>query len=272
MTYVSISGITKERDMYQLEAFAEAKGISRDLFFGIQATEKTLLHRRSNSRGTGWHPVGDAIYDSFYDREMSAYTFGRYKRVGRRILHFSYERDNNDAEAYFTTRTILDRWPPGVTIDGWQFNNLSWHLKDFTATVDFVRNRLHECPLIGQLNTHALEGMSQTMFERLVDSGLSHVLLDSSGGLGHGFDYESYRRYVDMIKSSTNQLEIAIAGGIASDTEAMENFMKLQEEFGPLSCDAEGRLRDYPAPEDPEYLAKSSLSLKKCREYLICLC
>lgn len=266
--YVSISGIVRPRNMYQLEAHAERIGLQPELFFGIQATEKTQIQRIANSRGNQWHPVGESIHDSFCDSEMEAYTFGRYKRLGKRIVHFSYEAGRDNFDAHHITREVLDRWPLwSAPIDGWQLNNLDWTKHNFKVVINYLRQKLNGGVIIGQLNKSVLENLSTQTLSNIHESRVDYALLDSSGGMGEGFDLETYRRYIHLIKECAPEIAIAVAGGLGADTSSMDDFVKLIEEFGLLSCDAEGRLRTYPE-DKKENLSRSLLSYEKCRDYL----
>lgn len=85
---------------------------------------------------------------------------------------------------------------------------------------------------------------------------ITDVLLDASGGEGKPFDITTVRRQIAFLRAGFPALGLGIAGGLCAAN--LDGYDKLCAEFGPLSCDAEGRLRteddNFDAPRAQAYI------------------
>lgn len=235
--YISVSGVGTVDQIECLERSASRyeSPASPTMLMGIQATEKSQFHKIENSRGRAWHPVGDDIWRLF--------STSREPRIAKRIIHYSYA-DNPSADSVEQlTSEVLSRMPDTCQVDGWQFNNLNWLDYDYASTIEHTKARVGSEFIIAQLSNATLSRSNPTeLSKRLAGSGVSHALLDSSGGNGQAFNESVYRHFVDTLHDHAPNVGVGIAGGLGPG-EDLDSFRSLLSTYPSLSCDAEGKLR-----------------------------
>jgi len=246
--YVSVSGIETIEQIRALE-IAKPTG-SPALLVGVQASEKSQYRKIENSRGPNWHPVGEDIWKLFGNDEDH--------RVARRVIHYSYADTQDPNDVARLTGECIDRIPGECRVDGWQFNNLAWHEKDYTKVLELTKARLGADFIIAQLSGSILAHSDPVeLAKRLAESGVSHTLLDSSGGSGKSFDETLYERFLEALARHAPDIGLGVAGGLGPG-EHLEPYRRLLAQYPDLSCDAEGKLRDYPEDQSTERLRYSN--------------
>jgi hypothetical protein len=258
--YISVSGVEAPRHIEAIERFGVRHcPPSPALLIGVQASEKTQYHKIENSRGPNWHPVGDTIWRLF----QSAPT----RRVAGRIIHYSFADTNQPRDIERLTCELLDRTPDDAQVDGFQFNNLAWNMHNFAPLVEKTRARVFGDYIIAQLSKSILELADPIeLAQRLADSGVSHALLDSSGGVGRPFDESQYILFIESLREHAPHVGIGVAGGLGPD-DAIAPYQKLLASYPFLSCDAEGALRTYDV--SPMKLSDSKFSTKLSTNYIL---
>jgi len=257
--YISVSGIETIDQINSLEQVEPRGAVT--LLVGVQASEKSQYRKIGNSRGPNWHPVGDDIWKLFGNDEDH--------RVARRVIHYSYADTQDPNDVARLTGECIDRIPGDCRVDGWQFNNLAWHEKDYTKVLGLTKARLGADFIIAQLSGSILAHSDPVeLAKRLAESGVSHTLLDSSGGSGKSFDETLYERFLEALARHAPDIGLGVAGGLGPG-EHLEPYRRLLAQYPDLSCDAEGKLRDYPKDPATDQLKNSMLSTDNAKVFVL---
>ncbi len=255
MRYISVSGIESASQIAALEQHNAtiAGPRSPEFLVGIQASEKSQFDKIENSRGHNWHPVGDEIW-----RLLKP-----LRKATRRIIHYSFDATKNPGDVRCLIDDLLERKPENVELDGIQFNNLRLADQDYEDTLALIEHGSYK---IAQLSAGVLRRCRpEELARRLADSSFSHVLVDTSGGMGRQFDLNEYIRTIEAFMDNAPDLEIGVAGGFGPGS--MGYFEVLLSRYPELSCDAEGNLRIYPDNMRQEH-ARSSFSVDRAKTYI----
>lgn len=256
--YISVSGFAKHEQMEVFNHAVNGKYQDVAILAGIQASVKSQFDKFPTKHGPDWLPVGNNIWQVLSPTAHEC---------AKRIIHYSYPEASELAIELYNIE-FLARKPPKIQIDGWQFNGLSWHEKSYQKVVSEVRDRTTGGFLIAQLSSRVLtSGSLERIADNVGTSGVSHLLLDTSGGRGQAFDPEYYSDLVGYLQERIPEIGIGIAGGLGEGVR-IENFRRLCERYRSLSCDAEGKLRKYPEIDGENVLSASVLCIEKARSFV----
>ncbi len=291
LPYISVSGIGDFSERTELCKEVRSKvGDMGDveMIVGVQATTKTQIYNVENSRGARWHPVGHGVwgaFGSFEDPDTQEYS--SVHQGSTTALH--YFADINSNISLTNQLGYVMQSDPGVCEPYWhhtdalstlQINGLipeQIASQGLLEKICFWREetRPHgrngqRLRIILQLGCESLSRivLKPDYAKQVALSGADYVLLDSSGGLGKALKKDKYARAIRALqeaKETTGKMpDIAIAGGLGPNR--LDDYEWLIERFGPLSCDAEGNLRDYvDHKRDP---GSSRFNPQKAAEYV----
>lgn len=166
----------------------------------------------------------------------------------------------------------VDEWhrQTHFPLHGIQLNGLSSRLYKQQRVQRIISHVLESAgrpiQVISQLHSDILEYIAESTNPNRVAAIPENcqLLLDTSGGLGRSFEREKYARIIELLKLMRPEQPISIAGGLGPGE--LENFDWLCKRFGPLSADAETKLRDNYNPNRPHL---SRFSPQKAANFIL---
>ena len=255
--YLSLNGATAYRDIEQTIDFTGDKlkelyrlDIPRRLLMGVQTSHTTQVLEQPNSYGEDWFPVRRR------GLQHVAYAMGRYA-----ALHINPKHTDIDYLEAFTILVCNNcQYVADVSsgadpqygmvncVSAAQFNQLPWHTTDYSAFFERNLSLARFTTQILQASPQQTDTLSpQELVESLkpYSETVSHVLLDSSCGMGIALDYETLRPYIEQIASTLDMPAIVVAGGLTPDN--LEQLLgQLLIDYPDVSVDVDSGLRTYP--------------------------
>jgi hypothetical protein len=229
--YVGVTGFMTPQDVHEaLRAFPSAEYF--DLMVGVLVSHKSLKGNFDRIRWPNRYPQLDEVGQLFTEKPQAL-----------NLIHFNTRARGNRLLAELKAMVVLGN----PHMHGLQLN-IVWPELAVLRTFHALHPELR---IVQQLNRGMLPNKEHgwtipNMIERLrpyVEEGLiTDVLVDSSGGTGKGFSFQSAFDVIHALDTAFPNLGIGIAGGLSAET--VKNLEVLLPVFPFLSIDAEGRLRD----------------------------
>jgi hypothetical protein len=150
--YVGVSGGVDwydQSDIREMAAIYHVDRLGAFVMWGVQATKKTQLLEVSNKYGSGWHPVGDAIYDAAYEDETG---------VTSPFIHIypGEGTPEEQMETILATTARTEGFHQGI-----QLNRLDWHKPEYDGFIEDVRDLVGvNVPIVAQFHERVLDALN----------------------------------------------------------------------------------------------------------------
>lgn len=247
--YVCVTGITTPAEAEAVisefqKAGYSVQGSGHMPAIGFLASYKTINKIENKNKR---YPTHETLLELLEEADS---------RILKAVHYNTRELDDLDKQVFKALR--------GSYCDLLQLN-IAW---PNPAKVRVIKEKIPHTGIILQVSSKAIQGLSAKEIAKKVLSyhGISHVLIDPSGGRGADFDIEQSLAIYFEIKENRPFLDIGFAGGLYGGT--VKKITKtLAERIGStdFSIDAEGKLRD---KISDEFFGNDILNIDKVKAYL----
>lgn len=241
-SYIGITGFTSQTEIKTiLNAITPEHLLLRSIMIGVLVNSNTLaeLPQAQPNR----HPSKDVLADIFTTNKNII-----------NLVHYNTSNQNSLYNELFKINQLVKNMH-GIQL------NIAWpainDVRRFVAnTGKLIVLQLGHRVLSIAINEPNIFKEKIKPYNNCVDA----VLIDPSGGTGKPFHLDSIIKYLYLIQDTMPEVNLGIAGGFGPDLTSFSNLENLliQHDFGKISIDAEGNLRDI----------NDCLNLKKVQNYL----